>query len=134
MQYAEFPVRGCKASTLLCKGFWLAAAPLCCHQLHLQTLVTHINVYVPQIKPDCIAVHSGKFIINPQREGQWQQEDIHVNTQTHSTSSAQPQNEMIQEFKRHLLLCTYCMANVQGVSQTQRRWNLHHFLVLSVNY
>lgn len=30
---------------------------------------------------------------------------------------------MIEDFKRDLLPCTYCMANIHSISQ----WNLHHF-------
>lgn len=95
----------------------------------ISRLSTHINIYMPQIKPDPTAVCSGKFIIKLKREeGQWQQEDTRVNTQTGSTSSAQPHSEMIQEFRGHPLLCTYCMANIQSVNQIQSQLNLHHFL------
>lgn len=82
-----------QASALLHKGLWLAAAPLCHHQLHLQTLVTHINIYVPQIKPDAIAVHSGKFIIKLKREKVNGSRKIYVLIQPDSTFSAQPHNE-----------------------------------------
>lgn len=99
----------------------------------ISTLTTRINVYV--IKPDPTAVCSGKFIIKLKREeSQWQQEDTHVNTQTDSTSSAQPHSEMIQEFKGHPLLCTSCMANIQGVNQIQSMELASFFTVLSVNY
>lgn len=90
----------------------------------ISRLSIHINTYVPQIKPDLTAVCSGKFINKLKR----QQEDKHVNTQTGSTSSAQPHSEMKQKFKGHPLLCTYCMANIQGLNQIQSQWNLHHFL------
>lgn len=86
----------------------------------ISRLTTHINIYAPQIKPDPSAVCSGTFIIKLKREeGQRQQGDTHVNTQTDSTSSAQPHSDKVQEFKGHPLLCIYCMANVQGVNQTQ---------------
>lgn len=92
-------------------------------------LTSHINIYVPQIKPDPTAVCSDKFIIRLKREeGQQQQEDTHVNAQTDSTPSAQPHSKMVQEFKEHPLLCTYCKAHVQGVNQIQSQWNLHIFL------
>lgn len=76
-------MQGCKAFVLLCKGLWLAAALLYCHWHHLWTLITLINIYVPQVKLDPTAVHSGRFIIKLKREdGQWQQKDTRADIQT----------------------------------------------------
>lgn len=104
--------------TLLCKGFPLSASPSCCPWLHHQTLSTHVNIYLAQIKQDSIALNSGIFIAMLKREEVMvQQEDMcaHTDRQHFFSSTANRNDTIIPEEPISLiyfLQTTYKYSNI----------------------